>query len=109
MSALDGAHSLIQINAALKTTDSAAMPFRSLLRRGLMKWAPMEQLRPKGYLVIETHEQLPDSVPELVPLAASAQTYQKGEQRSKSLDRDRAGCPIPSRQPACHPNHYRRF
>ena len=37
----------------------------------------LERLRPQGYLVIGTHEQLPGGVPGLVPLASAGEIYQK--------------------------------
>jgi chemotaxis protein methyltransferase CheR len=37
----------------------------------------LERLRPQGYLVIGTHEQLPGDVPELVSLATARQIFQK--------------------------------
>jgi chemotaxis protein methyltransferase CheR len=39
----------------------------------------LKRLRPKGYLVIGTHEQLPDDGPGLVSLATGAQIHQKRE------------------------------
>jgi chemotaxis protein methyltransferase CheR len=37
----------------------------------------LERLRPGGYFVIGTHEQLPGDVPELVPFATAPQIFQK--------------------------------
>lgn len=37
----------------------------------------LERLRPQGYLVIGSHERLPGDVPELVPLPAARQVFQK--------------------------------
>jgi chemotaxis protein methyltransferase CheR len=37
----------------------------------------LERLRPRGYLVVGTHEQLPDDGPELVSLATARQIFQK--------------------------------
>ena len=37
----------------------------------------LERLRPQGYLVIGSHEQLPGDVPELVALDSAAQILQK--------------------------------
>jgi chemotaxis protein methyltransferase CheR len=37
----------------------------------------LERLRPRGYLVVGTHEQLPDDVPELVSLGTARQIFQK--------------------------------
>jgi chemotaxis methyl-accepting protein methylase len=37
----------------------------------------LKRLRPQGYLVIGTHEQLPSDVPELAALDSAPQIFQK--------------------------------
>ena len=45
----------------------------------------LERLRPQGYLVIGTHEQLPGDVPELVSLATAPQIFQKKSAAPRAL------------------------
>ena len=47
----------------------------SLQRKALTSM--LQRLRPQGYLVIGTHEQLPGDVPELVPLIGASQIFEK--------------------------------
>jgi len=50
--------------------------FATPLQRKVMA-RMIERLRPNGYFVIGAHEQLPGSVPELMPLVGEAHVFQK--------------------------------
>ena len=49
-----------------------AIPLRRKVLVGML-----DHLRPQGYLMIGTHEHLPGDIPELAPLVAAAQIFQK--------------------------------